>query len=168
MKPQLPAYGRGLRERRKAAKDPWLVVVAIGALSYRKEFFAGDDGVAHMGVPSDAPIERLDWSLVVALDVLVAVTGGTERQRVADIIGGVWRAAPATVWQVDTGVTGTLLHPFRGSRNRLDFVAWTPSRVPLDHTFRAAVLDARKMALLLGHEPLYSKPEFDELRRLAA
>lgn len=71
---KLPAYARALLDARRAGREPWLTVVAIGRLRDTVTL-AGVPGVARIGWENAASVHEAHWPVVMGLDVLVVCFG---------------------------------------------------------------------------------------------
>lgn len=163
---RLLPYAKQLVARRAAGERPWLVVVTMGNEADRQLMrmaaFDGDKGIARIWVPDDFELAHADLAWVVGLDVFVAPYCDT--QRWTDFAALLWRARPATLWQLDAGFTATRLYAWRAPRGGIECMAHFPVRAPLDSTFRGRVAQAREVALLGGDGPLFDDPRFSPAR----
>jgi hypothetical protein len=174
-------YSRRLLALRAAGERPWLVVVTMGNDADRKLMrmgaFDGDAGAARIWVPDDFNVADADLSWVVGLDVFVAPFCDFERS--GAFLVQLWKARPATLWTLDgktelnrSGQWHTNMSKFTGTQARLfppfrtafDFSATHRHELPLDKTFKRQVAAARELALLVGDEPLFNDPRFEEAR----
>jgi len=163
---RLLPYSKQLVARRAAGERPWLVVVTIGNEADRKLMrmgaFDGDTGIARIWVPDDFNIAEADLSWVIGLDVFVAPF--CDAARATEFIATLWRARPATLWQLDAGFTATRLYAWRSARGGCEFSSHFPARAKLDKGFRARVESARDIALIAHDAPLFNSAAFDAAR----
>lgn len=160
---RLLPYSKAVLEARRAGRRPWLVVVTMGDAGDRSlNRLMAQPEVMRVWVPDDFALASADLAWALGVDVLVAPF--CDAKRALQFAGLLWKARPATVWQVDGGRSGTRLYPYRRFRDGRDLRPWHPARVPLDAGFRAAVQAAREHALLVGDEPLFDQPAFAQSR----
>ena len=156
-------YSKDVLEARRAGRRPWLVVVTMGDAGDRSlQALMAQPEVMRVWVPDDFALGSADLSWAMGLDVLVAPW--CDAKRALEFVTLLWKAKPATVWQVDGGSRGTRLYPYRRFRDGRDLRSWHPARVPLDAGFRAVVAATRDHALLVADEPLFDQPAFAQPR----
>ena len=124
--------------------------------------FSMDAELARIWVPDDFKIAEADLAWVVGLDVFVAPY--CEASRLAEFMVLLWRARPATLWQLDAGFTATRLYAWPKVRGGTELTAHYPCRVPLDESFRPKLESAREMAMMGADAPLFDAPAFATAR----
>lgn len=159
-------YSRKLVAARAEGERPWLVVVTMGDV--------GDwptinrlrlPGSARIWVPDDYELAEADLRWALGMDILLAPY--CDVSRATEFAAQLWRAKPATLWQVDAGFTATRLFATSGLPRvvaKEPFVAWRPSLVKIGPRLHEVVARAREHALLVGDEPLFDDPKFAAAR----
>lgn len=168
---KLLPYAKRLVERLRIDDRPWLVVMSVGgdgipALSRRAWFKDGES--AYIRVPDGVAIERADWGIFVALDVLVVPEDACTTERLDAVLHELWRARVAALWflRTDGFVDGKprvmrLQQQTRNPKLR-EFECWDAGTLP--ESFRAKVDATRWFALLHKEPPLYDHDQFSPAR----
>jgi hypothetical protein len=162
-------HARRLLQRRARGDEPWLVVVSCGGggvCSLTRRAYFKDGRTAWLRVPDELRLDEADWSVAVALDVLLVPEGGLDYGRFQAICGAFWRARVATLWCVrseDVNLAGRLC-PIESSRYGLEFLLGSPHEVALDNRFSQRLDLERRAALLGGDAPLFDDPIFAAAR----
>lgn len=168
---KLLPYARRLLDRLVVDDRPWLVVLSAGGagvqvLSRRSWFKDGKS--AYVRVPDDTVLERADWGMFVALDVLLVPEAGLSEERFHAICFSLWRARIATLWALRAeGLADLKPRIFRLSPDifpKAEGKFELTDRGVLPDEFRAALAARRQHALLMKEPPLYDDMRFDLAR----
>ena len=149
------AYARGLLARRRNNERVGLVVVSVHDWEAGK-WFAGRPEVARLVVPDDLPLAEADWSVALALDVLVC--GECPEPAFYAVCDALALAGAASVWgEFADGVW--LLE--RAGR------AWVAVEGPYAVVKFGAALRLNRLAMLVMRRGMYGSRVFDAARQAA-
>ena len=163
-------FAKRLMGRLRAGDRPWVVVMSVGGAGLpspqRKAWFK-DGKSAYIRVPDGVRVERADWSIFVALDILIVIEDACTTERAHAVFSCLWRAKVATLWLLRT-------EGFRDKRprvRRLDYDSYPSKSGPwyvktdvLPEAFKEELTRVRQSALLWREPPLYDAPVFDAAR----
>lgn len=149
------AYARGLLARRRNNERVGLVVVSVHDWEAGK-WFDGRPEVARLVVPDDLPLAEADWSVALALDVLVC--GECPEPAFYAVCDALALAGAASIWG-DFADGLWLLE--RAGR------AWVAVDGPYSAMKFGAALRLNRLAMLVMRRGMYGSRVFDVVRQAA-
>ena len=149
------AYAKDLAARRRNNERVGLVVVAVHDWEAGK-WFEGRPEVARLVVPDDLLLADADWSVALALDVLVC--GACPEPAFYAVCDALALAGAASIW--GEFADGVWLVEKAGR-------SWVAVDGPYAVMKLGAVLRANRLAMLILRQGMYGSKVFDSARQAA-